>query len=306
MRRQYRFLPKQLEFRRLPPWHALRLGRLFIFLAGVIVGVWGGAYLLFRWRPSTALQLAKAKQAEEEKQLAALIAHRDSLARLVSMADSMERQIYHQIVPPLPANPDSSKEIASPTPKPPPLSEDTLTKYLAKTEDMLRELVRAEEILQSIELHSARLPRRLPCDCPEMGAGLGEVSHPLTGQPQKHEGIDLLISEGSPVWTTAEGIVQSIEGSRTEGARIIIQHSPILTTVYYPVVPTVEPGQWISAGSLIGKVGRVPLGRIPFLHYEVRLNGKATDPFPFLWGQMDQMERQRKKQALALQVHGLH
>lgn len=304
-RRQYRFLPRQLEFRRLPRWRTLRLGRLVIFLLGVVVGVWGGAYLLFQWRPSPALQAAIENQEAENEHLAILTAQKDSMERLTLAADSVERRIYQQIVPPAPAE-SVQAETTARYPHLNALSEEVLTWRLAQVEYMLRSLIRSEEILQSPELRSARLPRRLPCDCPDMGAGPRELIHPLTGQPQRHEGIDFLISEGKPVRATAEGLVRTIEGSRTDGMRIIIQHTPDLATLYYPVNPEVQPGQWVSAGSVIGTVVRLPLGRMPLLHYEVLVDGKPTDPFPYLWGALTLSERLHRKHALLLQPNGLH
>lgn len=305
-RRQYRFLPHQLEFRRLPRWRTVRMGRLLIFLLGVGIGVAGGSYLMLRWRPSPALQAAVEKQQRESERLSALTAYRDTLYRGLQAADSVERRIYQQLVPSVPADSLTKDTIARPAPPASAFSEDSLTKYLAKTEQMLRVLMRSEDLLNRSELRSPRLPRSLPCESSEIGAGMRELSHPLTAQPQKHEGIDFLVSEGAPVRATAEGLIRSIEGSRSEGMKIIIQHTPNLATVYFPVIPEVEIGQWVSMGSIIGRVGRVALARIPLLHYEVRIEDKPVDPFPFLWGAFTLSERSHRKQALMLQPNGLH
>lgn len=276
-----------------------------VFLLGVIVGGWGGAYLLFYWRPSPALQAITRKQEADGQHLALLAVQRDSLERLTFATDSIEHRIYQQIVPPLPTDSIQPETTTRPLPMDA-LSEEVLTWRLAQVEYMLRSLIRSEALLQSPELRSARLPRRLPCDCPEMGAGPRELIHPLTGQIQRHEGIDFLISEGKPVRATAEGLIRSIEGKRGEGMRILIQHTPTLATLYYPVNPEVQPGQWVSAGSVIGTVVRLPLGRMPLLHYEVLVEGEPTDPFPYLWGAFTLTERLHRKHALLLQPNGLH
>lgn len=305
-RRQYRFLPHQLEFRRLPRWRALRIGRVFVFLLGIAIGVVGMSYLVLRWRPSPALQAAEERQKREAQRLSALTTYRDTLYRTLQAVDSVERRIYQQLVPSVPTESLTGDTIIRSVPSANVLSEDSLTKYLAKTEQMLRSLMRNEELLNGPELRSPRLPRGLPCECPEIGAGMRELSHPLTAQPQKHDGIDFLVSEGAPVRATAEGLIRSIEGDRPEGAKIIIQHTPNLATAYFPVIPEVQVGQWISMGSIIGRVGRVALARIPVLHYEVLVEDKPTDPFPFLWGAFTLTERNHRRQALMLQPNGLH
>ncbi|MCX8112641.1 MAG: M23 family metallopeptidase [Bacteroidia bacterium] len=302
---QYRFVPRYLEFRRLPRWRSWGWIRFFAFLIGMALGVWGGARLLLYWYPTHRLQAALETYETEEKHLFTLLSHRDSIERLNRLADSLDRHLYHQIVPPIPSETLIPGKTTLPTVSAV-LSEDTLYRYLTRVEEMLRILTRADEVLQNSELRSSRLPRRLPCQCPAMGAGPRELNHPLTGRSQPHKGVDFLITKGSLVWATAEGLVRSIEGSRKEGAEVLIQHTPNLATLYYPVIPEVEPGQWVAAGSIIGKVGQASVARMPFLHYEVWVDGRPADPFMFLWGELDLRERQQRKQALLLQTHGLH
>lgn len=279
---------------------------MLIFLLGVAIGIMGGSYLMLRWRPSSALQAAVEKEAQEIKRLSALTAYRDTLYRGLQAADSVERRIYQQLIPSVPADSTAKDAVTHLIPSVSTLSEDTLTKYLAKTEQMLRTVMRSEELLNRPELRSPRLPRHLPCECSEIGAGMRELAHPLTGQPQKHDGIDFLISEGAPVRATAEGLIRSIQGDRSEGMKITIQHTPHLATVYFPVIPEVEVGQWVGMGSIIGRVGRITLAKVPVLHYEVRVEDKPVDPFLFLWGAFTLSERNYRKQALMLQPNGLH
>ncbi|MCS6894576.1 MAG: M23 family metallopeptidase [Bacteroidia bacterium] len=305
-RRQYKFLPRQLEFRKLPRWRTLRFGTILIFLLGLGVGMWGGAYLLFRWYPSASIQTAADRYEKEKRELTALTIYKDTLERLTRSTDSIERHIYRQLVPATPS--DTEAALTSPVHSVGnvSLSEDTIVKYLARAEEILRSLMKVDEVLQSEELRSPRLPRQLPCDCPDIGAGPGKLMHPLTGEPQMHEGIDFLVSEGKVIHTTAEGLVRSIEGDRSKGARVVIQHTSNLATVYYPVIPEVEPGQWVSTGVSIGRVARLAMSRMPVLHYEVLLNDKPTDPFLYLWGHFSAEERAKWKQATALQTNGLH
>lgn len=304
-RRHYRFLYRELRFRQLPRWQTLRLGRLFLFALGAAVGAIGGAFLLFRWYPSPTIRNADAQRAAEKERLVRLTLHLDTLRQLNAAVESLEKRLYHQLVPAggLDTLTDTlSSFVASGGT----LSEDSLTAYVMRVEGMLQWLLRTEALLHSHELRSPYLPRQLPCDCPEMGAGLGELHHPLTGQLQKHEGIDFLASEGKLVWATADGFVQSVERLSDGASRVTLRHTPTLTTVYFPLSPQVQIGQWVSAGTLLGTVVPLPFGRMGFLHYEVRIEGKAVDPMLFLWGRFTPAEQQYWKQALSLQTDGIH
>ncbi|MCX7606089.1 MAG: M23 family metallopeptidase, partial [Bacteroidia bacterium] len=134
-----------------------------------------------------------------------------------------------------------------------------------------------------------------------------QVIHPILGNSYPHQGIDFLVGEGSPIWATAEGVISRVElQNGGDAAKIYIQHTPTLSTAYYPVNPRVQVGQWVTIGTLIGTVTRIPLARAPFLHYEVWVHHETVDPLPFLWGHFSFAERQRWKQAFSRQTHALH
>jgi murein DD-endopeptidase MepM/ murein hydrolase activator NlpD len=45
---------------------------------------------------------------------------------------------------------------------------------------------------------------------------------------------------------------------------------------------TVEEGQRVSAGTIVGKLGSTGRSTGPHLHYETRIDGEAVDPTRFL------------------------
>lgn len=265
--------------------------------------------MLFRWWPTERLKQLRQANQELQAHLKRLQAERDTLSVIIGKVDSLEKALYHSLVPSV----DSTEELAkAPTEAPLPLrrvslSVETLQTYLGRVEGALKALGRAERTLQHPEFHSPRLPRFTPCECEAIGAGFGVVRHPILDTEYPHQGIDFLTGEGTLVRATAEGLVVQVERFTPEGlAKVSIQHSEVLRTVYYPLQPDVQVGQWVSARTPLGRVARIPLSKAPFLHYEIRVKNEVVDPLPYLWGSFTQEQMQKWRQAFAHQTYGLH
>ncbi len=96
-----------------------------------------------------------------------------------------------------------------------------------------------------------------------------------------HTGVDFAAARGTPVYATAPGRV-SFVGSRGGYGRVVeIAHGSETTTLYahLSAVPDgLAQGDRVAAGDLIGSVGATGTATGPNLHYEVRVNGRPTDP----------------------------
>ncbi len=279
--------------------------RLLVFVGLMLAVAAGGSYLIFRWWPTEQLrQLHQANQ-ELQTELQRLQRETDTLATLLGKADSLEKALYRGLVP-------GADSVKLPTAAPLPvqvvaLSADTLQSYVGRVEGALAALARAERTLQLPEFRSARLPRFLPCECEALGAGFGSVRHPILDTEYPHQGIDFLVGEGALVRATGDGLVIQVERFTSEGlAKVSIQHTEGLRTLYYPLRAEVEVGQWVAAGTPLGRVGRIPFSKAPFLHYEVRVKNEAMDPLPYLWGSFSQEQIEQWRQVFAHQTYGLH
>jgi len=98
-----------------------------------------------------------------------------------------------------------------------------------------------------------------------------------------HTGIDIAVPEGTPVRATASGTVRFVGNTDGYGLRIEIDHGNGVTTLYAHLsLADVVPGQRVERGQVIGKSGNTGASTGPHLHYEIRQNGKAIDPWPIL------------------------
>ncbi|MBP9204770.1 MAG: peptidoglycan DD-metalloendopeptidase family protein [Kofleriaceae bacterium] len=113
----------------------------------------------------------------------------------------------------------------------------------------------------------------------------GTRHDPLTGDVSRHLGQDIAAPTGAPVVAAAAGTVVRAEAAGTYGNLIVVDHGDGMTTRYAHLSEiSVEVGAKVEAGVAIGKVGSTGRSTGPHLHFEVRQDGTAVDPRPYLTG----------------------
>lgn len=96
-------------------------------------------------------------------------------------------------------------------------------------------------------------------------------------------GIGIRAALGTPVRTIAAGEVMLAENIGTYGLTVIVQHGGGDYSVYGSLQEaSVTKGAKVTAGQVIGTVGRADPDRDPHLHLEIRPKGRATDPLAWL------------------------
>lgn len=104
-----------------------------------------------------------------------------------------------------------------------------------------------------------------------------------SGRPDFHPGIDIKGRTGAPVKSTANGKVIAAGWLGGYGKCIRIRHANGYETLYGHLSSIqVKNGQSIGSGQIIGRVGSTGHSTGSHLHYEVRLNGRPTNPNKFL------------------------
>lgn len=117
-------------------------------------------------------------------------------------------------------------------------------------------------------------------------SNFGYRRHPISGGHKLHAGIDLSAPTGTPVYATALGVVGTAGWQGGYGLLIQLSHAENHSTRYGHLSRiAVRPGQIVEPGQLIGYVGSTGRSTGPHLHYEVRINGAAIDPVPYMRGQ---------------------
>ena len=100
----------------------------------------------------------------------------------------------------------------------------------------------------------------------------------------RHAGIDILAPAGTEVLAASPGIAKYVErGKRGYGNSVVIDHGEGITTLYgHLAAIRVQSGETVPAGAVIGTVGRSGNATTFHLHFELRVDGEAVDPVPYL------------------------
>ena len=102
-----------------------------------------------------------------------------------------------------------------------------------------------------------------------------------------HDGVDIAAQTGSTVLAASSGTVSAVLDDPMIGTTVVIEHDGGYQTTYsnLQTIPTVEAGDAVSAGQIIGAVGATAAAEAaqsPHLHFSVSKNGELVDPDEFL------------------------
>jgi Meckel syndrome type 1 protein len=114
-----------------------------------------------------------------------------------------------------------------------------------------------------------------------------------------HAGQDIAAPSGTPVRAASCGTVTTAGAdSGGYGNMVCIEHEGGKTSCYAHLSSiATEKGGQVKAGQVIGTVGCTGRCTGPHLHFEVRQNGKATNPKPYLEGSSELSPQAKAKMA---------
>jgi murein DD-endopeptidase MepM/ murein hydrolase activator NlpD len=107
--------------------------------------------------------------------------------------------------------------------------------------------------------------------------------HPIFGTSRNHYGIDFDGNSGDPIVAAAPGQVISAGWMNGYGNVVVISHGNGYTTLYaHQSQIQVGYGDTVAGGETIGRVGSTGWSTGPHLHWEIRIDGVAVDPMPYI------------------------
>lgn len=116
-----------------------------------------------------------------------------------------------------------------------------------------------------------------------ISSSFGYRADPMTGRTAFHGGIDFAGTEGSDVFSVADGVVM-YAGQRTGYGNVVeVNHGDGLVTRYaHARAVAVKVGDMVSKDQLVAYMGSTGRSTGTHLHYEVLRNGKQIDPASFI------------------------
>ncbi|UYY59530.1 M23 family metallopeptidase [Sphingomonas sp. S2-65] len=127
------------------------------------------------------------------------------------------------------------------------------------------------------------VPSMEPVDKVVFTSHFGVRSDPFRGTAAMHAGVDIPGAIGTPIYATADGVISHAGRQGGYGNLVQINHGRGLETRYGHLSKIlVADNTKVHRGQLIGLMGSTGRSTGSHLHYEVRMDGRAVNPVPFL------------------------
>ena len=111
----------------------------------------------------------------------------------------------------------------------------------------------------------------------------GERINPVTFEPGFHNGIDYAGNTGDPIRATKGGVVEYSGWIEGYGYTIILNHGDGVKSLYaHSSQLIVSVGDTVLQGETVALIGSTGMSTGPHLHFEIRINGQAVDPFGYI------------------------
>ena len=108
--------------------------------------------------------------------------------------------------------------------------------------------------------------------------------HPIQKVEKMHEGVDMAAPQGTPIYAAKDGkVTRTAYQAGGAGYYVSINHGDGFASIYMHMTHyIVSPGQYVSAGQVIGYVGSTGGSTGPHLHFGISYNGTYVNPMNYI------------------------
>ncbi|NOS92168.1 MAG: M23 family metallopeptidase [Cyclobacteriaceae bacterium] len=140
-----------------------------------------------------------------------------------------------------------------------------------------------------------------------LASGFGMRIHPVYKVRKMHTGVDFAASIGTPIYATADGVIDRLEVSFSGYGKVLeIDHGFGYRTRFAHMHGfEVRFGQKVKRGDLIGYVGDTGLSTAPHLHYEVFVNGVHVNPIHYFFNDLNAKDYEKIIQLASVENQSL-
>ena len=153
----------------------------------------------------------------------------------------------------------------------------------ADAEPRFKDLFMSWKKLSNLQAAVTSIPAFMPVKDYRYTSSYGVRFDPFNGGAAMHAGLDMAGSMGEPVYASASGTVDKAGRLGGYGNMIELDHGKGIDTRYgHLSAILVKPGQHVQQGQMIGRMGSTGRSTGTHLHFEVRVDGRAVNPRPYL------------------------
>ena len=177
---------------------------------------------------------------------------------------------------------------------------------IAKADPQYRALFLSWKRLDRFQAQdTVAVPSQRPVTQFNVSSGFGVRSDPFRGGAAMHAGVDMMGAYGTPIYATADGYVGRAGWTGGYGNLVELEHGKGIETRYgHLSAILVHPGQQVRRGDLIARMGSTGRSTGTHLHYEVRIDGHAVNPIPFLQASDYIVQVQRRGDGTPIAIGG--
>lgn len=149
------------------------------------------------------------------------------------------------------------------------------------------ELTSYESIYQKVQediSRIAKIPSLRPVEGGYLNSSYGYRVDPIDNVRRFHQGQDITVQKGTPIYAPADGIVKRAYYVGGFGNHIKIDHGSGYSTIFAHLSKfKVKYGQKVKRGDLIGLTGNTGRSTAPHLHYEIHYYGTPQNPLDYFF-----------------------
>ncbi|OAN55868.1 M23 family metallopeptidase [Sphingobium sp. TCM1] len=158
----------------------------------------------------------------------------------------------------------------------------------------LEHLADAMARMEFLERSLLTIPSGKPTTTPMLSSSYGYRRDPFNGHAAFHAGLDFPGRSGQPINAAADGKISFVGQRQGYGNVVEVEHGNGIMTRYAHLSGFAgRVGQKVVRGDMIARMGSTGRSTGPHLHFEVRLNGQAVNPRPFLEARKDVLQVQK-------------
>ncbi len=174
-----------------------------------------------------------------------------------------------------------------------------------QADPQFRALFNSWKRLDQLQAGIVAIPSMRPVQSLTFTSNFGIRTDPFRGGAAMHAGVDIPGAYATPIYATADAVVGRAGWAGGYGNLVELEHGRGIQTRYGHLSAfLVTPGMRVKRGQLIALMGSTGRSTGTHLHYEVRIDGHAVNPVPFLQTSDYLVAMQRRNGATKVAVGG--